>query len=236
MTDRSYLFMLNKFTLLFFVLLAMLVSFAAYSHGVDDGTKQFLMQNQGVAFVPFLYIGAKHMVTGYDHLLFLVGVIFFLYRTKDVIIYVSLFTLGHSLTLLFGVLANIQVNAYLIDAIIGLSIVYKGFDNLGGFQRVLGRQPNTKLAVLIFGLFHGFGLATKLQEFKFSEEGLLENLLAFNLGVEIGQFLALSLVLILLSIWRRFDSYMQFSTVTNTLLMSGGLMLTMLQLTGYFLS
>ena len=131
---------------------------AVFAHGVDEGTQQFLANNEGVAILPFLYIGAKHMITGYDHLLFLVGVIFFLYRPKDVLVYVSFFTLGHSLTLLFGVYQDIQVNAYLIDAIIGLSIVYKGFDNLGGFQRLFGFQPNTMAAVLIFGLFHGFGL------------------------------------------------------------------------------
>ena len=147
------------------LILCCLVSVSAYAHGVDEETQSFLTSNKGVAFGPFLYIGAKHMITGYDHLLFLVGVIFFLYRTKDIITYVSFFTIGHSATLLFGVMADINVNAYLIDAIIGLSIVYKGFDNLGGFKKIFGTQPNTKAAVLIFGLFHGFGLATKLQEF-----------------------------------------------------------------------
>jgi hypothetical protein len=205
-----------------------------FAHGVDENTKQFLMSNQGVAIIPFLYIGAKHMVTGYDHLLFLVGVIFFLYRPKDILIYVSFFTLGHSLTLLLGVLNNIQVNAYLIDAIIAFSIVYKGFDNLGGFQRCFGFQPNTKAAVLIFGLFHGFGLATKLQEFKFSKDSLLENLLAFNVGVELGQFMALAFILLIISFWRQHDSFFKFSTATNTLLMSSGIMLMGYQLTGYF--
>ena len=206
-----------------------------FAHGVDDATRQFLLTNQGVAIMPFLYIGAKHMVTGYDHLLFLVGVIFFLYRTKDILIYVSFFTLGHSVTLLFGVLSDIQVNAYLIDAIIALSIVYKGFDNLGGFQRCLGYQPNTKLAVLIFGLFHGFGLATKLQELQLPEEGLIENLLAFNVGVEVGQFLALVFILIIISYWRKSESFLKLSTTSNTMLMSAGLMLLGYQLTGYFI-
>lgn len=203
------------------------------AHGVDESTQQFLMTNQGRAIVPFLYIGAKHMLTGYDHLLFLVGVIFFLYKTKDILVYVSFFTLGHSLTLLYGVYNDIQVNAFLIDAVIGLSIVYKGFDNLGGFKRLTGFQPDTRAAVLIFGLFHGFGLATKLQEFSFGGDDLLQNLLAFNIGVEIGQFIALSFVLIVLSYWRRFDSYLKFSTISNTLLMSGGVILTLYQLTGF---
>ncbi|WP_346840209.1 HupE/UreJ family protein [Microbulbifer sp. SAOS-129_SWC] len=204
------------------------------AHGVDDATRAYLAGNEGVSIIPFLYIGAKHMVTGYDHLLFLIGVIFFLYRSRDVLVYVSFFTLGHSLALLFGVLNNTHVNAYLIDAIIGLSIVYKGFDNLGGFKRVLGYQPNTKAAVLIFGLFHGFGLATKLQEFEFSDDGLVANILAFNVGVELGQFLALAFILLAINYWRRFDSFLRFSTATNALLMSGGLMLVGYQMTGYF--
>ncbi|ABV85601.1 HupE/UreJ family protein [Shewanella pealeana] len=218
------------------MLCGLFASFSLFAHGVDEDTKQFLTLNQGVSILPFIYIGAKHMVTGYDHLLFLVGVVFFLYRTKDVLLYVSLFTIGHSITLLVGVYYDIQVNAYLIDAIIGFSIIYKGFDNLGGFQRVFGFQPNTKVAVMIFGLFHGFGLATKIQEFQLPQDGLVPNILAFNVGVEIGQFLALGLVLILMSIWRRHKSYLQFSTVTSTLLMSAGVMLVGFQLTGYFIS
>ncbi|EDQ00914.1 hypothetical protein KT99_06769 [Shewanella benthica KT99] len=218
------------------VFFGIFASFSLSAHGVDEGTRLFLTQNEGVSILPFIYIGAKHMVTGYDHLLFLVGVIFFLFRSKDVLLYVSLFTLGHSITLLFGVLSDIQVNAYLIDAIIGFSIVYKGFDNLGGFKRVFGFQPNTKAAVMIFGLFHGFGLATKIQEFNLPQEGLVPNILAFNVGVEIGQFLALGGVLILMSFWRRHRSFLQFSTAANTLLMSGGLMLVGFQLTGFFVS
>ena len=147
-----------------------------------------------------MYLGAKHMVTGYDHLLFLVGVIFFLYRLKDVVQYVSLFTIGHSVTLLAGVLGGIRANPYLIDAIIGFSVVYKAFDNMDGFQRFFGFQPNTRVAVLVFGLFHGFGLATKLQEFALSPNGLVANIVSFNVGVEIGQVLALTVVLIALDL------------------------------------
>lgn len=220
------------------VLLIILSAFSThlFAHGVDDSTKAFLLGNDGVAFVPFLYIGAKHMITGYDHLLFLVGVIFFLYRPKEVLIYVTFFTIGHSTTLLLGVLGNIAVNPYLIDAIIALSIVYKGFDNLGGFKQVFGFQPNTKAAVLIFGLFHGFGLATKLQEFEFNRDGLLANIIGFNVGVEIGQFIALTFVLILITLWRKHSSFNRFATLTNTLLMAAGFILIGYQLTGYFTS
>ena len=156
------------------------------AHGVAEGDAAFIEGNTGVQVIPFIYLGAKHMVSGYDHLLFLFGVIFFLYRLKDVAIYVSLFAVGHSITLLWGVLNSTQVSPYIVDAIIGLSVVYKGFDNLGGFKKLFGYQPNTKAAVLIFGFFHGFGLATKLQDFTLSEDGLVANIVAFNIGVEIG--------------------------------------------------
>lgn len=232
--------MLNKAQLItaltFISLTFLLVSGQAMAHGVDDSTRYFLQNNIGAHIVPFIYIGAKHMVTGYDHLLFLVGVIFFLHRSRDVLLYVSMFTLGHSLTLMSGVLANVQVNAYLIDAIIGFSVVYKGFDNLGGFKQFLGKQPDPKIAVLIFGLFHGFGLATKIQEFQLPDTGLVTNLIAFNIGVELGQFLALMFILLVINYWRRFSSFQRFATATNTGLMSAGFMLIGLQLTGYFIS
>lgn len=226
----------NKFIYTLLILIASFTSFSLLAHGVDDATKQFLEANQGSAIFPFIYIGAKHMLTGYDHLLFLVGVVFFLFRSKDVLLYVSLFTLGHSITLLYGVLGNIAINPYIIDAIIGLSVVYKGFDNLGGFQRLFNYQPNTKIAVCIFGLFHGFGLATKIQEFQLPKDGLITNIISFNIGVEIGQFLALAMVLIVLNLWRRHSSYLGFAIITNTALMSAGLMLIGLQLTGYFVN
>lgn len=224
-----------KILLYFAMAVLALVSIEAFAHGVDDKTRAFLEQNTGVQFIPFLYIGAKHMITGYDHLLFLVGVIFFLYRSRDVLLYVTMFTIGHSSTLLFGVLSDVQVNAYLIDAIIGFSVIYKGFDNLGGFKRCFNWQPNTQWAVLIFGLFHGFGLATKLQEFSLPEEGLITNLIAFNIGVELGQFAALAIILIVINAWRKLPSFQRLSTMTNTALMSAGCMLIGFQLTGYFI-
>lgn len=228
--------MKTGYVMCFFVMLLVMTSLEVMAHGVDESTRNFLLNNTGVQIIPFIYIGAKHMVTGYDHLLFLVGVLFFLHKSRDVLLYVSMFTLGHSLTLMTGVLANIQVNAYLIDAIIGLSVVYKGFDNLGGFKHFFGKQPNPKLAVLIFGLFHGFGLATKIQEFQLPSDGLAVNLLSFNLGVELGQFLALMFILLAINVWRQFDSFNKFATATNTALMSAGFMLVGMQLTGYFVS
>lgn len=217
------------------IVLATLIPAVALGHTIEGSDANFVQAIDGPAVGPFIYLGAKHMVTGYDHLLFLVGVIFFLYRPKHVVEYVTLFALGHSITLLLGVLADIRVNAYLIDAIIGLSIVYKAFENIDGFKRVFGIEPNTRAAVFIFGLFHGLGLATKLQEFTLSSNGLVTNIISFNVGVEIGQILALSAVFIALSIWRSKQSYLRHAFVTNTVLMTGGFLLAGYQVSAYML-
>jgi HupE/UreJ protein len=205
------------------------------AHGVSGKDAVFLQGLKGRAIVPLLYLGAKHMVTGYDHLLFLTGVIFFLYRLKDILLYVSLFTIGHSITLLAGVLGGIRANSYIIDAIIGFSVVYKAFENMDGFRRFFGFQPNTKAAVLIFGLFHGFGLATKLQDFALSQTGLVANIISFNIGVEIGQGLALTAILIGLEWWRTHDAFHRHAFAFNGLVMTGGFLLVGYQLSGYFL-
>ena len=209
---------------------------AAFAHNVSKRDASFVQSNHGAAIGPFLYLGAKHMFTGYDHLAFLVGVVFFLYRLKDVVQYVSLFTLGHSVTLLAGVLGGIHASPYVVDAIIGFSVVYKAFDNLDGFRRFLGSEPNTKIAVLIFGLFHGFGLATKLQELDLSKNGLVANILSFNVGVEVGQVLALTAVLIALSYWRTRSGFLRHAFATNTALMAAGFALTGYQIAGYYLA
>lgn len=216
--------------------LLLLLPAIAGAHGVTGSDQAFLEQNSGRQLLIFTYLGAKHMVTGYDHLLFLFGVIFFLYRLKEVGAYVTLFAVGHSVTLLIGVLGGMHVNAYLVDAIIGLSVVYKALDNLGAFKRWFGFQPNTKAAVLIFGFFHGFGLATKLQDFELSRDGLVPNMLAFNVGVELGQLLALSAILIVMGFWRRSSAFARQAFAANTVLMTAGFVLIGYQLTGYFVS
>jgi hypothetical protein len=203
------------------------------AHGVSGKDALYLLSLNGPAIIPLMYLGAKHMVTGYDHLLFLVGVIFFLYKLKDILLYVSLFTIGHSVTLLAGAIGGIHANAYIVDAIIGLSIVYKGFENMGGFK-TLGFQPNTRIAVLGFGLVHGFGLATKLQDFSLSRNGLVTNIVSFNVGVEIGQFTALAAVLLMLLYWRSRPGYLRHAYATNAALMTAGFVLAGYQLAGYF--
>ncbi len=205
---------------------------SAAAHGVADADAWFIEHAQGVHLVPFLYLGAKHMVTGYDHLLFLAGVIFFLYRLKDVALYVTLFAVGHSATLLLGVLTGVHANAYAIDAIIGLSVAYKAFENLGGFRR-LGVQVDTRAAVLLFGLAHGFGLATKLQDLALSSDGLVPNMVAFNVGVELGQLAALTLMLIAFDVWRRSGTFLEGAFAANTLIMAAGFVLFGYQIAGY---
>jgi hypothetical protein len=219
-----------------FALILLASADSAWAHGVSGKDAVYLQGLQGLAVGPLLYLGAKHMVTGYDHLLFLVGVIFFLYRLKDIVQYVSLFTVGHSATLLLGVLGGIHANPYLIDAVIGFSVVYKAFDNMDGFTRFLGFQPNARAAVLVFGLFHGFGLATKLQDFALSPNGLVGNIVSFNVGVEIGQVLALTAVLIGLSYWRTRSGFVRHAFATNAVVMACGFLLVGYQLSGYVLA
>jgi hypothetical protein len=211
------------------------VATGAIAHGVEGGDAEFLKSVSGVQVGPLMYLGAKHMVTGYDHLLFLAGVIFFLYRLKDVALYATLFAVGHSATLLLGVLANIRANAWLIDAIIGLSVVYKALENLGAFRRI-GLAIDPRAAVLAFGLAHGFGLATKLQEFTLSRDGLVGNIISFNIGVELGQIVALALMLVALGLWRRSGTFTRGAWFANLVIMAAGFALFGYQLTGYALS
>lgn len=226
----------TRLTLLMMLACVSLCSSSVFAHGVTSGDKGYIQESSGMMPVPFVYLGAKHMITGYDHLLFLFGVIFFLYKMKDVSIYVTLFAVGHVITLLSGVLFEISISAHIIDAIIGFSVAYKALDNMGAFQRWFGFQPNTKAATLIFGLFHGFGLATKILEYDISPDGLLINLLSFNLGVEIGQILALAAILIVMGYWRRSDGFMKHAYSANTVLMTAGFILVGYQLTGYFIT
>lgn len=204
------------------------------AHNVTAGDAGYIEEIWGVHLAPFAYLGAKHMVTGYDHILFLLGVVFFLYKFKDVALYVSLFAIGHSLTMLAGVWFNWGVSAYIVDAVIGLSVVYKALDNLGAYQRWFGFQPNTKIATLVFGLIHGTGLATKILDYDISPNGLLPNLLAFNVGVEIGQLLALAVILIVMSYWRRSANFFRQAYTANVIIMSLGFMLFGFQVASYF--
>lgn len=222
------------------LLLAVALSLAwvetAFAHAVTLGDKGYIQEVTGVHLIPFLYLGAKHMVTGYDHLLFLFGVIFFLYGFKEIATYVSLFAIGHSTTMLLGVAFDFGISSYIIDAIIGFSVVYKALDNLGAFRLWFGFQPSTKAATLLFGFLHGFGLASRIIDYDISPDGLWPNLIAFNVGVEVGQLLALAAILVVMRYWRATVSFARQAYAVNVLMMTAGFALMGLQITGFFVA
>lgn len=208
----------------------------ALAHAITVGDQGYVQEVSGVHLIPFMYLGAKHMVTGYDHILFLLGVVFFLYGLRHIALYVTLFAVGHSLTMLAGVWFNFGINSYLIDAIIGFSVVYKALDNLGAFPLWFGFQPDPRAATFIFGLLHGFGLASKIIEYDIAPDGLLANLIAFNVGVEIGQLIALAAILFVMTRWRARPSFARGAYAANVAMMSAGFALIGLQLTGFFVA
>ncbi len=193
----------------------------------------YVQAQKGSHFWLFFYLGAKHMVTGIDHLLFLAGVMFFITRIREVAVYVTLFALGHSATMIAGVLLQIEVNPYLVDAAIGLSVVYKALENLGGLKHLPGPVIEPRAAVFAFGLVHGLGLATRVQSFGLSQDGLVGNLLAFNLGVEAGQLLALSAIVIAMGFWSRTSGFARHALAANAALMSAGFILIGMHLVGF---
>ncbi len=214
-----------------FIIAGLLTTLTAAAHGISDADKQGILEGGNLEY---LKLGATHMLTGYDHLLFLLGVMFFLTRFRDVVKFITAFTLGHCLTLVFATLLHIQANYYLVDAVIALTVCYKAFDNLDGFKKYIGvPPPNLLAAVFVFGLIHGFGLSTRLQTLPLGQEGLVLRILSFNLGVELGQIAALSVMWIVLAGWRKTDSFLKFSKVANAALMCAGVLLLLMQLHGY---
>ena len=214
-------------------LAALVAPSAAVAHGISDADKQAMLAG---GYLQYAVLGAKHMLTGYDHLLFLFGVVFFLTRFRDVAKFVTAFTLGHCITLIAATFLGITWNYWLVDAVIALTVIYKGFDNNGGFQRHFDmKSPNLVAAVFIFGLIHGFGLSTRLQQLPLGDDrmGMLGRILSFNVGVEVGQVAALSAMLVLLAAWRRRPSFAKLAVAANTALMFAGGLLLLMQLHGY---
>lgn len=203
----------------------------AMAHGMSEADKQAILEGGNWRY---LWLGATHMLSGYDHLLFVFGIIFFLTSFKEIVKYITAFTLGHSVTLLFATFNEIQLNYFLIDAVIGLSVVYIAFANLDGFKKYLGVNPPNLLATIaLLGLIHGFGLSTRLQELPLSEDDLLMNIISFNIGIELGQIAALTVMLALLGIWRKAASFAPFSRAANYGLVGAGALLFLMQMHGY---
>ncbi len=215
------------------VLILSLTPLIAWAHGISEEDRQRMLDG---SYLQYVGLGASHMLTGYDHLLFLLGVVFFLRSFKDIAKFVTIFTIGHCITLIFATFYGITWNYYLVDAIIAISVIYKGFDNNGGFQRMFDmKSPNLMWAVFIFGLLHGFGLSTRLQQLPLGDDpvAMLWRILSFNLGVEIGQIAALSVMVALLALWRKRASFTRFSYVANLGLIYAGVYLLFMQLHGY---
>lgn len=222
---------MNKITKILLIITLWSVSAVALAHGMS-AEDQARILNAG--YFEYMQLGATHMLSGYDHLLFLFGVIFFLTRFKDIFKFITAFTVGHSITLVFATLYGIKANYYLIDAVIALTVCYKAFDNLDGFKKYLQMaSPNLLWMVFIFGLIHGFGLSTRLQQLPLGDSGLVLKILSFNVGVEVGQVVALSIMLIVLAAWRKRESFTQFSRACNVALMIAGALLLLMQLHGY---
>lgn len=221
---------------LFFVIsmASCLLSNNTFAHGISEEAKQSMIEG---GYFQYIWLGAEHMVTGYDHLLFLFGVIFFLTTFKDIVKFISVFTLGHSITLILATFLGITANYWLVDAVIALSVCYKGFDNNKGFENYLGmkKAPNLLSMVFIFGLIHGFGLSTRLQQLPLGEKGtgMLLRIISFNVGVELGQIAALAVMLVLLSGVRKTEFFKRFSKVANDGLILAGFLLFLMQLHGY---
>ena len=223
---------MNKFLLgkMFFIASLFIVASFAFAHGMSEAEKQTILDGGNLQFMK---IGATHMLTGYDHLLFVFGIVFFLTTFIDVVKYITAFTIGHSITLISATLMGVTVNYFLIDAVIALSVCYIGYENIGGFRKFFEKSPDLIWAVFIFGLIHGLGLSTRLQQLPLGEEGIVLRILSFNLGIEFGQIAALCLMVALLFKWRHTPSFLQISSISNNGLIVAGAFLFLMQMHGY---
>jgi hypothetical protein len=215
------------------VLLLALLPIIAYAHGISDEDKQRMLDG---GYIQYMWLGASHMLTGYDHLLFLLGVVFLLSTFKDIVKFVTVFTIGHCITLIFATYFKITWNFWLVDAIIAVSVIYKGFDNNNGFQRHFNMaSPNLLKMVFAFGLLHGFGLSTRLQQLPLGDDPvhMIFRILSFNVGVELGQIVALAVMVAALSLWRKTVYFERFSYTANLGLILAGIYLLFVQLHGY---
>lgn len=221
----------NLFFLIAGLFMFALLSNLAYAHGMSEEEKQAIIDGGNLQY---MWLGATHMLSGYDHLAFVFGIIFFLTTFRDIAKYVTAFTLGHSVTLIFATFNAIQLNYFLIDAVIALSVCYIAFANIDGFRKYLGiKPPNMMLMIIGLGLIHGFGLSTRLQDLPLSEDGLLLNIISFNVGIELGQISALFLMLLLIAAWRKTQGFKAFSLVANYTLIAMGVFLFFMQMHGY---
>jgi len=221
----------NLLLLIVGVFLLALLTNLAFAHGMSEDEKQAIIDGGNWQY---MWLGATHMLSGYDHLAFVFGIIFFLTSFKDIAKYVTAFTLGHSVTLIFATFNAIQLNYFLIDAVIALSVCYIAFANIDGFRKYLSiNPPNMMLMIIGLGLIHGFGLSTRLQDLPLSQDALLLNIISFNIGIELGQISALFAMLVLITAWRKTQGFKAFSLIANYTLIFMGIFLFFMQMHGY---
>ncbi len=221
----------KRFSVFMLLALLLLGSSSLFAHGMSEAEKQSILDGGNLSY---LWLGATHMLSGYDHLLFVFGIIFFLTSFREIVKYITAFTLGHSVTLIIATFNQIQMNYFLIDAVIGLSVAYIAFANIDGFRKYLKvNPPNLLWMIVALGLIHGLGLSTRLQQLPLNQDQLLLNIISFNIGIELGQVLALSVMLVLLAGWRKARSFATFSLISNQALIFAGVLLFLMQLHGY---
>lgn len=215
---------------LFFILTTIFAS-QAFAHGMSEAEKQTIIEGGNFHYI---LIGSSHMLSGYDHLLFVFGIVFFLTSFRDIVKYITAFTLGHSITLIFATFNAVAINYFLIDAIIGLSVCYIAFVNLDGFRKYLNiNPPNMLIMITGLGLIHGLGLSTRLQQLPLNKDELLMNIISFNVGIEVGQIVALAFMLLLITAFRKTKIFKPFSLITNYFLIFAGIFFFLMQMHGY---
>jgi hydrogenase/urease accessory protein HupE len=158
-----------------------------------NGTSEGAPRRAPPAFLGFVWMGVEHILTGYDHVLFLVALLLALGTWKEVAITVSAFTLAHSISLACATLGWFAPSPRLVEPLIALSVAYTGIENLFGAE-----QKTRWRLTLLFGLIHGFGFAGAMQEIALPKERIPMSLFGFNLGVELGQLAIVALVFPLL--------------------------------------
>ncbi len=213
------------------VIAATLVTLPVFGHGMSEAERQLIIEGGNLGY---LWIGAAHMLSGYDHLAFVFGIIFFLTKFKDIVKYVTAFTVGHSITLIIATFTAIQVNVFLIDAVIALSVCYIAFHNLDGFKKVFTvTAPNMLAMIFCLGLIHGLGLSTRLQQLPLNADQLLMNIISFNVGIELGQIIALVVMLLVMALFRKSHWFSIGSKLSNYFLLLAGAYLFLVQMHGY---
>ena len=214
-----------------FVILLTLFASQAFGHGMSEAEKQIIIEG---GILRYIWIGATHMLSGYDHLAFVFGIIFFLTKFKDIVKYITAFTVGHSITLIIATFNAIQVNYFLVDAVIALSVCYIAFHNLDGFKKYFNvKAPNMLAMIFSLGLIHGLGLSTRLQQLPLNPDDLLMNIISFNVGIEIGQISALAVMLFVIAFFRKKEAFATFAKAANGFLIIAGAYLFMMQMHGY---